>query len=62
MNGPGLSLLQGGDSLNVLNNCLEREDEEEELKDERRRNEEVGDNYFNQINIGNLYFDKFSDI
>lgn len=47
MNGPGLSLLQGGDSLNVLNNCLEREDEEEELKDERRRNEEVGDNYFN---------------
>lgn len=40
MSTPGVSLFQGAESIQV-NNSLERQEEEEALEDQRRRNEEV---------------------
>lgn len=40
MNTPGVSLFQGAESIKV-NSSLERQEEEEALEDQRRRNEEV---------------------
>lgn len=40
MNAPGLSLFQGAESIK-LNSSLERQEEEDALEDQRRRNEEV---------------------
>ncbi|KAM7363354.1 chromosome segregation ATPase asterless [Cochliomyia hominivorax] len=41
MNTPGVSLFQGAESIKV-NSSLERQEEEEALEDQRRRNEELG--------------------
>lgn len=42
MNTPGISLFQGADALN-LNSTLDRQEEEEALQDQKRREEEVSD-------------------
>ncbi|XP_041633539.1 myosin-9 [Drosophila kikkawai] len=41
MNTPGMSLFQGADTLNV-NSTLDRQEEEEALQDQKRRDEELG--------------------
>ncbi|EDV47914.1 putative leucine-rich repeat-containing protein DDB_G0290503 [Drosophila erecta] len=41
MNTPGISLFQGADTLNV-NSTLDRQEEEEALQDQKRRDEELG--------------------
>lgn len=41
MDGQGLSLFQGGESIAVNNNEQERAEEEDALRDRQRRNEEV---------------------
>ncbi|XP_017086840.2 myosin-9 [Drosophila bipectinata] len=41
MNTPGMSLFQGADTLNV-NSTLDRQEEEEALQDQKRREEELG--------------------
>jgi len=42
MNTPGISLFQGADALNI-NSTLDRQEEEEALQDQKRREEEVSD-------------------
>lgn len=41
MNTPGISLFQGADALNI-NSTLDRQEEEEALQDQKRREEELG--------------------
>ncbi|KAH8264163.1 hypothetical protein KR038_004102, partial [Drosophila bunnanda] len=41
MNTPGMSLFQGADTLNV-NSTLDRQEEEEAIQDQKRRDEELG--------------------
>ncbi|XP_039492962.1 golgin subfamily A member 6-like protein 22 [Drosophila santomea] len=53
MNTPGISLFQGADTLNV-NSTLDRQEEEEALQDQKRRDEELG-----QILVG--AFDDLDD-
>ncbi|XP_016953996.3 trichohyalin [Drosophila biarmipes] len=51
MNTPGMSLFQGADTLNV-NSSLDRQEEEEALQDQKRREQE----------IGNLLVNAFDDL
>ncbi|XP_037948922.1 intracellular protein transport protein USO1 isoform X2 [Teleopsis dalmanni] len=51
MNTPGLSIFQGGDTMKV-NTTLERQEEEEALEDQRRRN----------VELGNLLQNAFDDL
>lgn len=41
MDGPGMSLFQGAASIHINNSAQDRLDEQEELEDQKRRNEEV---------------------
>lgn len=41
MEGPGMSLFQGAASIHINNSAQDRLEEQEELEDQKRRNEEV---------------------
>lgn len=41
MDGPGMSLFQGAASIHINNSAQDRLEEQEELEDQKRRNEEV---------------------
>ncbi|XP_072933382.1 uncharacterized protein [Epargyreus clarus] len=54
MEGPGMSLFQGGPSIHINNSAQDRLEEQEELEDQKRRNEEL------QHELANA-FDDFLD-
>ncbi|KAI8045615.1 trichohyalin [Drosophila gunungcola] len=63
MNTPGISLFQGADPLNV-NSTLDRQEEEEALQDEKRRQEEIGHllvNAFDDLNDDESTIDSTSN-
>lgn len=41
MEGPGMSLFQGASSIHINNSAQDRLEEQEEIEDQKRRNEEV---------------------
>lgn len=41
MDGPGMSLFQGAASIHINNSAQDRLEEQEEIEDQKRRNEEV---------------------
>lgn len=45
MEGPGMSLFQGAASIHINNSAQDRLEEQEELEDQKRRNEEVKKNW-----------------
>lgn len=46
MEGPGMSLFQGAASIHINNSAQDRLEEQEELEDQKRRNEEVPNESF----------------
>lgn len=53
MEGPGMSLFQGAASIHINNSAQDRLEEQEEIEDQKRRNEEV-------IKMSNSYWIKYS--
>lgn len=58
MEGPGMSLFQGAGSIHINNSAQDRLEEQEELEDQKRRNEEVNKSFSNS----KLYLTIFSEV